>query len=161
MNKVARTPYITVILAAVITLAMPLVTVGSQETYVPPTIPVGCPAGGEELPLAAYFPDLSNGFVVSEERRNAEQLAATFPDSADALSRLNAWCWLYQIERTYTRSGLTIDISFHDFSESAGADLAMRWFSQQRASDLGLEQDGSRSLLQSPETHPGQIISQG
>jgi hypothetical protein len=51
------------------------------------------------LPLEAYFPDLPNGFVISEERRNAEQLAATFPDSADARSRLRAWCWLSQIKR--------------------------------------------------------------
>jgi hypothetical protein len=59
---------------------------------------------GVALAPEAYFPDLSNGFVISEERRNTEQLTAAFPDSADALSRLRAWCWLSQIERIYTRS---------------------------------------------------------
>jgi hypothetical protein len=106
------------------------------------------------LPPEAYFPDLSNGFVISEERRNAEQLAATFPDSADARARLRAWCWLSQIERIYTGSWLTIDISIHDFSGSEGAILAERWFSQQRATELGLMRDSSRSLLQRPEVSP-------
>jgi hypothetical protein len=109
---------------------------------------------GVALAPEAYFPDLSNGFVISEERRNAEQLAATFPDPADARSRLRAWCWPGQIERVYTRGQLTIDISIHDFSGAEGAILAERWFSQQRATALGLMRDSSRSLLQRPDGSP-------
>ncbi|HET7055507.1 MAG TPA: hypothetical protein VFI12_03540 [Thermomicrobiales bacterium] len=80
---------------------------------------------------------------MSDERRDADQLAATFSDPADALSRLNAYCWFGQAERVYfnAREQLTIDVSIHDFSGSEGATLAQRWFGYQRANDLHLQQE--------------------
>ena len=55
-------------------------------------------------PADYYLPHLWGGYViVSDERRNAEQLAATFADPADALARLHAWCWIGQAERVYVK----------------------------------------------------------
>src|SRR5687767_5934600 len=102
MKTVILSTFIAVSFAALIALPIPLATVAMQ-------VPEGCLAKGVSLPPEDYFPDLSNGFViVSDERRNAEQLAATFADPADALSRLHAWCWSRQVERVYTRGWLTI-----------------------------------------------------
>jgi hypothetical protein len=111
--------------------------------------PEGCLADGMQFPANYYLPNLWNGYViVSDERRTADQLPATFADPADALARLDAWCWSRQAERVYVKDDLTVDVSIHDFLESAGATvefegvaLAQKWFGEQRAHDLGLTRD--------------------
>jgi hypothetical protein len=101
---------------------------------------------GVAFPAEYYLPHLWAGWVVvSDERRNAEQLAATFSDPADALARLHAWCWIKQAERVYVKDDLTVNVSVHDFSGTEGATLAQRWFVDQRAKELGLTRDYKRS----------------
>lgn len=124
-----------VVFATVITASIPFssaVAQGAQGLE-------GCLASGVAFPADYYLPDLWSGWVVvSDERRNAEQLAATFADPADALSRLHEWCWMEQAERGYVKDDLTVDVSVHDFSGTEGATLAQRWLGYQRANDLGL-----------------------
>lgn len=116
-----------------------------------------CP-DGIVMPPQTYFPDLSNGFTItSDDVREADQLAATFPDPADARSRLAAWCWVRQAERIYTRGWISIDISVHVFGSAAGASLALPWFIEQRAEWLGLERDTKMTPLQAAETPRGSL----
>jgi hypothetical protein len=134
---------IAVIFATLLTVGIPFSSAVAQGAR-GPHWPEGCLAEGLQSPGQDHLPNLWGDYVVvSDERRTAEQLAATFADPADALARLNAWCWLDQQERVYfnTRDQLTVDVSIHDFSGSEGATLAQRWFSYQRANDLGLDRD--------------------
>jgi hypothetical protein len=130
-----------VVFATVITVSIPFSTVTAQ-------VPEGCPGGGVAYPVDYYLPALwGNWVIVSDERRNAEQLAATFADPADALARLQAWCWFEQAERVYfnTQNDLTVDVSIHDFLGTDGVGLAQRWFGDQRANNLGLHRDTKTS----------------
>lgn len=119
------------------------------QSTVPATSPTlrstGCAGRGVSYPLDYYLPVFWGGWViVSDERRNAEQLAATFADPADARTRLQAWCWAGQAERVYVKDGLMIDVSMHDFLPAQDVDVATQaqtWFGEQRASDLGLTRD--------------------
>jgi hypothetical protein len=124
-----------------VAVVITMLAFASPRTSAADTPFAGCPGTGVAFPVDYWLPDLwGNYVVVSDERRNGEQLAATFPDPADALSRLGAWCWQAQAERVYlyTRDQMTVDVSIHDFVESAGALLAQRWFAFQRKTDLGL-----------------------
>jgi hypothetical protein len=125
---------------------VPIASVAAQSTNLS-----GCMGGGVAPPADYYFPEIAFGFViVSDERRNDQQLADTFSDSADALSRLHAWCWTGQAERVFTRDQLTIDISIHTFIGPEGATLAQYWFGYQRMNSLGLKRDvKTREQLQS------------
>ena len=131
----ARLIAVVVVLTALTACAAPLAAGAAQGLE-------GCLGGGVAPPPEYYLPNLWNGFVVvSDERRDDEQLAATFADPADALSRLHAYCWTGQAERVYARDGLTVDVSVHGFLGSEGATLAQHWFGYQRAKDLGLRRD--------------------
>lgn len=77
--------------------------------------------------------------VVSDEVRNADELAATFWDPAETRVRLDAWTWVEQAEREFADGGIVIDVSIHTFEMAAGALLAGNWFRERRSSDLGLE----------------------
>lgn len=134
----ARLIAVVVVLTALTALAAPRAAGAAQGLE-------GCLGGGVAPPPEYYLPNLWNGFVVvSDERRDDGQLAATFADPADALSRLHAYCWTGQAERVYARDGLTVDVSVHGFLGSEGATLAQHWFGYQRAKDLGLRRDVKR-----------------
>ncbi|MCD6031140.1 MAG: hypothetical protein K0S78_3314 [Thermomicrobiales bacterium] len=122
----------------------------------------GCAGRGVSYPLDYYLPIFWGGWViVSDERRNAEQLAATFADPADALARLRAWCWAGQAERVYVKDGLTIDVSMHDFLAAHDVDAAAQaqaWFGEQRARDVGLTRDDTtREELETDLGEGGQV----
>lgn len=101
----------------------------------------GCPGGGVAPQADYYLPNLYSFVVQSDERRDAEQLAATFPDPADALTRLYAYCWTGQAERVYVRDQLTVDVSVHTFLGTEGASLAQRWFGHHRQKQYALQYD--------------------
>jgi hypothetical protein len=135
MERVSSPGLAALVFAMLLAVGMPFSSSAAQGLE-------GCLGGGVAPPAEFYLPNLWNGFVVvSDERRNAEQLAATFPDPADALSRLHAYCWTGQAERVYARDQLTVDVSIHTFLGPEGATLAQRWFGYQRAKDLGLLRD--------------------
>lgn len=82
-----------VVIVVVFTFGLPLSSAAAQGLE-------GCLGRGVSYPVDYYLPHLWGDYViVSDERRDAEQLAATFADPADALSRLNAYCWTNQAER--------------------------------------------------------------
>jgi hypothetical protein len=137
MGTVFSPRCIAVVFATLITVGIPFSSAAAQGLE-------SCLRAGASYPADYYLPQMSGWVVMSDERRNAEQLAATFPDPADALSRLHAYCWLGQAERVYANAqdDLTVDVSIvDDFLETEGPTLAQRWFAYQRANDLGLERD--------------------
>lgn len=143
MTKALAICVIAVTVAMMIAISVPFASSARQSLG-------GCPAGGVAPPADFFLPNLTHGFiVVSDERRDADQLAETFADPADALSRLHAYCWTGQAERTYVRDQLVVDVSVHTFVLPEGATLAQYWFSYQRVERLGLRYDtGTRLQLQ-------------
>jgi hypothetical protein len=132
---------IAAVLAAVFTFGIALSPASAQSAR-GPLWPEGCLARGVSFPVDYYLPHLWGGWlVVSDERRDAQQLAAAFADPADALARLDAWCWIGQAERVWEHDDMTIDVSIHDFLGTDGVPLAQAWFSEQRASDLDLTRE--------------------
>jgi hypothetical protein len=144
MEKARFPAFIAVIVATLIALTMTPVTATAQGLE-------GCPSKGVAPPPEYFLPNLWQFVVVSDERRDAEQLAATFADPADALVRLHAYCWTGQAERVYARDQMTVDVSIHDFRVPEGAALAQRWFGYQRAKELGLKGGGVKTREQLEE----------
>lgn len=156
MRTAASVRFIALVFATAIMFGMPFSYAVAQSDR-GPHWPEGCLGRGVSPTVDYYLPHLWGSWVIaSDERRTAEQLAATFADPANALARLDEWCWVDQAERVYvsderrTEDRLVVDVSIHDFlgsvhdpptGESVGAERAQRWFGDQRANDLGLKLD--------------------
>ena len=85
------------------------------------------------LPAAERMP---GGVVVVEEGgRTADEIAATFPDPADAARRLAEWGWAENVYRHFASPDgtLRIEVSLHRFGTGSAAAAALPYYAAGRA----------------------------
>ena len=110
-----------------------------------PVIRSGAASQGTGDMLTTMLPAVSEvpaGLMrTAEGSRSAEEIAATFPDPADAAQRFPRWGWQESVYRDFASpDGTTsVSVSLHRFADPQSAADAVPYLAEARAGALGLD----------------------